>query len=55
MKKHIPIKHAHRKAMIAEKKARGKYSRSHLPKMNKCTDLWSPCDTCWANGTKFCP
>lgn len=43
MKKHRPVKHAHRKAMIAEKKAKGKYSRSHLP---YCLHMC--CFDCWA-------
>ena len=45
MKKHRPIKHAHRKAMIAQKKAKGKYSRSHLPKPLTCPNI--PHYKCW--------
>lgn len=64
MKKHRPIKHAHRKALIAEKKARGKYSKPHLPKghvspiwyKNKCHAVLcrSGFCPCWANDTKYC-
>ncbi len=46
MKKHRPIKHAHRKAMIAQKKAKGKYSRPHLPKPLTCLNIH--CCECWA-------
>lgn len=63
MKKHRPVKHAHRKAMIAEKKAKGKYSRVDLPKgfwhivivLSWCHDCDCDCDCCWADGTHFCP
>lgn len=57
-RKHTKVtKHAHRKAMIAEKKAKGKYSRVDLPKgfddpIHYC--LTQYCSRCWANGTHFC-
>lgn len=57
MKKHRPVKHAHRKAMIAEKKAKGKYSRVDLSKgfgLIRCN--WEhDCSCCWADVTLFCP
>lgn len=46
MKKHRPVKHAHRKAMIAEKKAKGRYSRCDLPKRETCASMY--CLDCWA-------
>ena len=39
MKKHKTIKHAHRKALIAEKKAKGKYSRVHVPNPVACCSM----------------
>lgn len=47
MKKHRPVKHAHRRAMIAEKKSKGKYSRCHLP--NSWTCHYGFCSNCWAS------
>ena len=32
MKKRRPVKHAHRKAMIAQRKAKSKFSKCYLPK-----------------------
>lgn len=57
MKKHRPVKHAHRKAMIAQKKANGKYSRIDLPKEFIPNHIcWAQdCSCCWADGTHFCP
>lgn len=47
MKKHRPVKHAHRRAMIAERKSRGRYSRCDLPKPETCRSIeW--CQGCWA-------
>ena len=50
MKKRKPVKHAHRKAMISQKKASGRYSRPHLPKSEICNCICSltHCDFCWA-------
>ena len=48
MKKQRPIKHTHRKAMIAQRKSKGKYSRQDLPKPESCFRIkW--CEKCWAN------
>lgn len=46
MKKHKPVKHAHRKAMIAEKKSKGKYSIVHMPggsNYGSCYGIRCPC------------
>lgn len=51
MKKHRPVKHAHRKSMISQKKSKGKYSRCDLPKRKTCASMYSPenCLASWVN------
>lgn len=50
-RKHTKVtKHAHRKAMIAEKKSKGKYSHPHLPTPEVCQ--YMSCYKCWANPSK---
>ena len=56
MKKHRPVKHAHRRAMIAQKKAKGKYSKVHLPFGGlygpSCSGYGIQCP-CWGH-KKYC-
>jgi len=51
MKKHRPVKHAHRKAIIAQRKAKGKYSKVHLPNSYTChyICIQKNCKGCWAS------
>lgn len=55
MKKHKPLKHAHRKMLMADKKAKGTYSRKDIPKPYTC--LNTSCyytEFCWAESRKNC-
>jgi hypothetical protein len=64
MKKHKPVKHAHRKSMIANKKAKGKYSKVHLPEPKTIADSCGDdeigfffmhiCKHCFARGKSAC-
>ena len=64
MKKHKTTKHAHRKALISQRKAKGKYSKTHLPKpetiVKSCGDdeigffFMHICKHCFAKGKFHC-